>query len=247
MRKIIRGVIIICVVALSVDAFLSVADYFGAWEWWHGAVEAHPFLQSIVRGPTFPLLCLGVVVLVIAGDKYLKQPYIVAVYTNVKIIPDLHNVTMKTMMDEEQKNPGWDLHDLKWYWLVELKMVNESEHAVTIDEEEAILRIGANKWIRKVPFIRKQQKMISVSSTSEFQASPNWSNLESLLDKIKDKPLTRGVKYRGWLGFEVVANRRDINNSEIDIWLIDALENRHQLIYRKDDKKWAKFDVVKDV
>ena len=67
--------------------------------------------------------------------------------------------------------------------------------------------------------------------------------LPSLKDKIKDKPLERGIGHDGWIGIHVKqASQREMNNKPtLDVWVVDAYGNKHpvHLRSRNDERKWG--------
>ena len=76
-------------------------------------------------------------------------------YTNSRIIPNLHTTTVQTVFDSEQKKPGWDKHEIDWYWFIEVRLGNESDTPITVEDVRGIVRVGGNKWLRWIPGVRK--------------------------------------------------------------------------------------------
>jgi hypothetical protein len=66
------------------------------------------------------------------------------------------------------------------------------------------------------------------------------NKIPTLMGKIEGIALTKGIGYRGWIHVELPkATQRDLQQCEIDIWLIDALEGKHLLVHKKErEKKW---------
>src|SRR5438876_9145459 len=120
MHKAIRWIIRGCIILLSVDALIVLADSSGRLDWLEKVMTDHPALARVVRGPTFPLLCLGMVILVTQGEKYLRIPRIAVQFTNSKVIPNFKKVTLRQMFDADSvtRPPGWDKAEIDWLWFV---------------------------------------------------------------------------------------------------------------------------------
>ena len=252
MRTVIRWVIRICIALLSIESIIALIDNLGRWEWLEGKMLAHPEIAALTHGPTFPLFCLGVCFASVYGERYLKMPDIRAIYLNCRLNPDLSTATLQDAFNTEAKTPGWDEKEIGWHCLFDVRLANHSETPVTIEEMEAIVRVGGNKWLRKIfPFARKKIRLKLIKDLSAFKAGPHEDNpgytpLDCLLPKIKGVPLEKGVGYRGWLGFKGRATQGELfDHPVIDVTLIDALEAKHKLIYRKDEKSWdLSFNIV---
>lgn len=254
MRSFIRWIIAACIAILSLDTVLQVIDYAGRWEWLEGQMTAHPIFANLIHGPFFPMLCLAVCLVAVYGERYLKSPEIRGFYLNSRLNHDLSTVTMRDVFDTEERRPGWDEKEIGWHWIIEVRLSNHSDYPVTVEEVEATVKVGGQKWLRKIfPFLRKTIRMKPIKDVSQFQSSPHEDNpgytqLDGLLQKIKGIPLTRGVGYRGWMAFSCRATQGEmIDHPTLDVFLVDALDVKHTLIYRRDEKSWDKsFDVLKD-
>jgi hypothetical protein len=255
LRLTIKWAIRLCLLGLSFESIVRIVDYLGRWDWLEGAMVVHPIMASIVRGPTFPLLCLGVAILMVYGERYLKLPSVMARYTNSRINPNLATTPMQIVVDTETKKPGWDKQDIDWYWLIEVRLANESETPITVEDIEGKVRVGGNKWLRWLfPITRKYLPVKHVRDVTKFSTTPHeghpgYEPLSGLLQNIKGVPLTKGIGHRGWLCFALRANQQEMHDKpSLDVWLIDALYGRHRLIYKKDDKAWdMSFDILRDV
>ena len=64
------------------------------------------------------------------------------------------------------------------------------------------------------------------------------------MGEIKNKPLHQEIGYRGWLHLKVhQVNQREMDSQKIriDLWLIDAMQRKHELRFRKkDERDWDK-------
>jgi hypothetical protein len=67
-----------------------------------------------------------------------------------------------------------------------------------------------------------------------------FRSLESLTNKIKNVPLTRGIGYRGWLRFYIEqVSQEDISRLKLELRLVDSLDGRHTIRYKKrDEQQW---------
>lgn len=245
MRKAIRLAIAACITLLSLDTIIQFIDYLGRWEWLENKMLAHPHLSALFHGPMLPLFCLGACLAAVYGERYLKLPDIRAVYLNSRLNPDLSTATLQDAFDTEAKKSGWDKKEIGWHWLIEVRLSNHSETPATIEEIEAIVRVGGNKWIRWIfPFVRKTIRMKPIKDLTKFKASPHddsreYTPLDGLLPKIKGTPLSKGVGYRGWMGFSGRATQGEmLDKPTLDVLLIDALDVTHKLLYRKDEESW---------
>lgn len=255
MRSVLKWTIRLAIAFLSIDALIAVADYAGRWQWLEQIMADHPPIASIVRSPTFPLLCLGVALLAVYGDKYLKLPSVIARYTNSRIIPDLRTTTWKVIFDSDSKTPGWDLHEINWFWLVEVRLANESDTAITVEDVEVRVRVGGNKWLRGLfPFLRRTIPSKLVRDVGKFHTAPHgeqtdYKKVDGLVGKLQGMPLEKGHGHRGWICVSLKTNQRHmLDRPLLDIWLIDALYGRHALDYKKDDAKWdMSFEMLHDI
>jgi hypothetical protein len=245
MRRTIKWTIRICVLLLSIDSFVWIIGWLGRWKWIRGIAVTYPVASSLLHGPMFPILCLGVALVAVYGKDYLKLPNVRAKYTNSITIPVLKKITVKMVVDTQEQNPGWDTQDVEWWWFIEVRLANDSETAITVENIEAKGRVGGNRWIRKLlPFTRRTVKMKHIKDISNFVSSPHegqpkYEGLPGLFKNIKGIPLEKGVGHNGWICFSLTATQRELaDHPSIDVWVIDALDGKHQLIYKKDDKNW---------
>jgi hypothetical protein len=237
---------------LSLDFLFAIIDNLGRWEWLETAMLGHPALAAVLRGPFFPLLCLGVAILAVYGKEYLKLPSVMARYTNSRTIPNLKTVSAKLLVDTQNETPGWNEQECGWFWLIEVRLANESDTPITVEDIEGRVRVGGSKWLRKLfPFTRKTLSVKHVKDVSRFDSSPHegqprYEPLKGLFESIEGVPLTKGVGHRGWICFSITATQRELNDAPVmDVWLIDALYGKHRLIYKKDETKWDRsFDVM---
>ena len=171
------------------------------------------------------------------SERKLKLPKIVARYTNARVFPNLHTATMRDMIDTETKTPGWEQRKLDWNWLMEVQLVNDSETPTTIDHVGAKVRI--NRETKKAKLVDELSKFIidmgyDANCKSCSFSGEQYRQLPDLLKTLQDKPLTKGIGYRGWIGFEVKQiSQGDINRAKLDMSFVDALGDEHRVNHSK--------------
>src|SRR5262249_37351173 len=155
----------------------------------------HPSLRPIITGPSFPLLCLGLCMLSVYGQEWLKQPVIVARFINSRIVPNLHSVTLRDVFDSEAKRPGWDERPLDWWWFVEVKLVNDSESQVTVEDLVTRVRVGkqgVNATMCDDMGHFKMDMGLDADIKDKKWTGPRYRPLTSLIDEIRKVPLVKG-------------------------------------------------------
>jgi hypothetical protein len=165
-----------------------------------------------------------------------------ATYTNSRIFPDLHTATIGDMFNTESKKPGWDLKELNWHWFIEIKLVNESDTPVTVEEFEVRVRVKRQaKTAILLDDLGKWDMDMTFDDQATFHAftGERYREIPGLTHKIKNRPLSRGVGHRGWIHiFVKQISQREIKRAAMDMWIIDALEGRHEVEYKKkNDQK----------
>jgi hypothetical protein len=236
---------------LSFDFLVAIADWSARWGWVNELHKAHPHLALFVRTPWFMgvLLILGFAFL--WAERKLGLPRLGVRLMNSCLIPKLRTVTLKQTFDAESKTPGWDLHKNNWDWFLEITVVNESDTPTTVDDVEIVVRV-VRKFIGcRIPSWWPGGRMMEAKHTEDFgrhvltkkgiESFAEFDNkIPGLLEKIKGVALTKGIGYRGWIHVELPrATQRDLQQCEIDVWLIDALEGKHPLVHKKErEKKW---------
>src|SRR5271170_5191787 len=118
---------------LSADTLIAIIDWLGRWDWLRGTMLGHPHFAAFVKTP-FPnliLLILGFSFL--WAERRLREPKLIARYTNSRWMPDLHSATMQMLFDSSGATPGWDEHRFDWDWFIEVQMVNDSDTPATVD------------------------------------------------------------------------------------------------------------------
>lgn len=235
---------------LSLDIVVWFVDWMARWEWLENFISAHPYLDKFVHSPVVYLALLIGGFVFLQAEKWLKQPRIVARLTNSREFPNMHRVTMKTVFNEAEHQPGWDLEKLDWEWFTEIQLANDSDIPTTVDDVEVRVRVGHRWWFKKkvqAEIVRDMQGYIKdmghdANANSTPHTDAQYVPLDSLLPKINGKPLTRGIGHDGWLRFDVrQISRRDMNNNRVhmDIWLVDALQGKHKVSYkRKSNEGW---------
>jgi hypothetical protein len=215
------------------------------WEWLAGFMASHRYISAFVHTPFVYLALLILGFAFLTAERRLKMPNLLGRFVNSQIIPDLHSVTLKDVFDSDSKKPGWDEIKLNWVWFIEVQFVNDSDTRTTIDHIEVEVSTGKrNEQSRLFEDSGKFKVDMAYDNRSEPKAyqGERYRNLPSLMQVIKDVPLERGIGYRGWLRVGVKqVNQKDMNGGEIkmDVWLVDALQGRHKVNFKKkSDKTW---------
>jgi hypothetical protein len=235
---------------VSVQIFIELLDWLARWDWLNGFMIGHPHIAAYLRTPIsyVALLFLGFGVL--RAERRLRQSHLVARLANSRIIPDRHTVTIGDYFANQEKKPGWDKKKLNWEWFAEVQFANDADTPTAIEEAEVRAWIRRKPWQRKIRVTAKHQPEIGAYTMDmarnehceehALNGTERYREVDGLMDKIKNVHLTRGIGYRGWLRFCIEqVNQRDLPNMKTDIWLIDALGNRHKVQFdKKIEKKW---------
>jgi hypothetical protein len=236
---------------LTFDILIACVDWAARWDWLNQFLAANPHIAAFVRTPFAYALLLFLGFLFLKAETKLKLPNITARFANSRTIPNLKTTTLEDVFKTESKAAGWDLRPLNWHWFLEIYLVNESETPVTIEDIEIEVKVG--KWPR-----RKTIPAKLVQDLSRFQIDmaldgtgqphnkpfelPRRRPVPSLMEKIKGVPIAKWIGYRGWVRIELPGvSQKDINNgnTRIEIWLVDALEGKHKLNYKRHaDTDW---------
>jgi len=257
MRRILRLSGILVLTLVSLDFIIWLLDYFARWDFVKSVLERYPKLEWFVQTPYVYLVLSLVGFATLYGQYKVRQPYILGWYTNARLCPDLHSATMQMMFDTQDKKPGWDEHKFDWNWFLELRLVNDSDTPTTVHEFEARVRAGGS-WLSRLTRNTRRVKASVMNNVTDFQFFEREGYhfdrkrqvpLPSLMDKIRDEPLTRGIGHDGWIGIHVKqANQREMNTQpKLDVWVVDAYGHKHRVYFggRKDERKWdMSFEIV---
>jgi hypothetical protein len=259
LRKFLRTLGIVFWSVLSIDIVIGVLDWLGRWDWLAAFINAHPPLASFVRTPIvyLGLLILGFVFLL--SEQRLKQPKLVCRLTNWRTIPDLHTTPMAALFESENKTPGWDERKIDWYSFMEVQVTNDSDTPTTISGLKTRAKTKRG-WLRTEPVaithFEDFDKFLmdvglDVNLKGVHHTGERHRKVPSLIEKIKDVPLTRGIGHTGWLGFRLAqVSQKDVNGGQLvlDVCLVDSLGGRHELkSHKEDEEQWDKsFLIFKD-
>jgi hypothetical protein len=258
MRRLLRLTGIAILMLFSLDFLIWLLDYFARWDFIKSIFERYPKLEWFVHTPYIYVALLAVGFATLYGQYKVRQPYILAWYINARLCPDLHSATLQAMFDTEQKRPGWDTkYKFDWNWFIELRLVNDSDTPTTVHEFEVKVKAGGS-WLRRLIHNTRRIEPSLIDNMTEFQFYHRQGykydpkkevRLPSLREKIKDKPLERGIGHDGWIGIHLKqANQREMNNKPtLYVWVVDAYGNKHpvHLRSRNDERKWDMwFDIV---
>jgi len=257
MRRLLRLFGIAIVTLFSLDLIVWILDNFARWDFVKSILQGHPKLEWFVHTPYVYVFLLGVGFATLYGQYKVRQPHIFARYTNARLCPDLHSATVQMMFDTQEKKPGWDEHKFDWNWFIELRLVNDSDTPTTVHEFEVKVKAGGSR-LRRLSRTTRRIEASMMSNVTDFQLYHREGYvfdrkreipLPSLMGKIRDKPLTRGIGHDGWIGIHLKqASQREMNNKPtLDVWVVDAYGHKHQvhLGRRKDERNWdMSFEIV---
>ncbi len=203
----------------------------------------HPKLGAFVHTPFVYLVLLGLGFGSLWADRKLKTPRIFGKFLNVKLVPDLRTVSLRAVFAEAKKEAGWETaYKTDWDWFVEVQVVNDSETPTTIEDVDVSVTTKGHLFRRKL-------QARHVEDLSDYRIdNPNADifdaeldrEIPSLISRIRGVPLTNGVGHRGWLRFSLPqVTRSELVKSKIRIWLVDSIDQRHEVHYKRgSDKKW---------
>jgi hypothetical protein len=235
----------------SVGTLIAIVDWFGRWDWFKQLMENHPRYAAFVRSPFSYLFLLFIGLMCLFAEIRLKKPRIVGKFLNSRITPNLKTTTMQVVFDSDAKRAGWDEHKLDWEWFVQVQLANDSDTPTTI-EQVRVTVVLKRKWGKRERVRAEHSEdldnfLIDMGLDESLNALPfegeRYRKIASLMEQIRGTPLTKGIGYHGWLHFKVCqVSQKDMNGGHIsiNIQLVDALEGKHKLDYRKDEESWNK-------
>jgi len=248
MRQVTKWIIRAIFLVLSLDAIVLFVEWFGAWEGLEHLLAAHPILERYtLKGPFFPLICLGLCFIVVFADRYLKRPDIHAEYVCLELIPRTGLLPIQ-MLDEAFKIGGRNSYEINVDVMIEVYLVNQSEHEVTIREfsGEMLLqyprlsrfpRISAYFPKRRIklllakdfPAYRIKKEQIDAHGNSQTK----YAGLVDFQNEMAKVPLKRGVGYQGWVGFNAPnVDRKELNYVQLRLCVKDALGNYYPVVVK---------------
>jgi hypothetical protein len=201
MRRLLRYCGIAFLALFGLDFLLFLLDNAARLDFIQSFLTDHPKLDWFAHTPYVFAVLLGVAFVTLYSQYKVRQPYIIARYTNARLCPDLHSATTRMMFDTQQKKPGWDKHKFDWNWFIELRLVNDSETPTTVHEFEVKVKAGGSRLRRLTRTTRRiEAPMMNNVTDFQFYGREGYHfdpkrevPLPSLMDKIRDKPLTRGI------------------------------------------------------
>jgi hypothetical protein len=256
-----RTVVVFCYTIISIGTLLTIIDWLGRWDWIKDFLAANPKLEALVHTPLASILLVIFGFLALRAERQLDRPRIAAKFINSRLFPDLRTTTMQTLFDTENKTPGWDKTKINWEWFIEARLANDSNTPTTIERIETKVTINddGQKETRRILNLSDDfDKYTMDMATDGFgnphhhaYADPRYRPVPNLMDAIRKVPLTIGIGHRGWLRFKLEGVSQGAvrgNKVKIDIWLVDALDGKHKLDYKKgDDRNWDNsFLIIRD-
>jgi hypothetical protein len=242
MQSLLKWIIRICLLLLSVDAIIVVADWGSRWDWLEHMLAAHPALAAIFHGPMFPLLCLGVCILVVYGREYLKLPDIHVEAERIQFMaPDLGGIIPLSVADQINRTQDYEL---RIDTLVRIYISNASERPVVIRHFEGtlILRKGKRFEIPKkygmsqsnnfVGYRTKKDTPVSRKGVTDIETIYS-DEVRSLADVINNVQLANGIGYDGWIKMEAKNVKRkhfiDRTVSQIALRVVDTAGKKYRV------------------
>jgi hypothetical protein len=250
MRRLLRLCGIVFLTLFGLDFLLFLLDNAARLDFIQSFLKDHPKLDWFAHTPYVFGVLLVVAFVTLYSQYKVRQPYIIARYTNSRVCPDLHSATMQMMFDTEEKKPGWDEHKFDWNWFIELRLVNDSDTPTTVHKFETKVKAGGS-WLRRLTRTTRRIEASMMNNVTDFQFYHQKGfqfdrrrevPLPSLVDNIRDKPLTRGIGHDGWIGIHLKqASQREMNTKpNLDVWVVDAYGHKHRVHFpgRKDERNW---------
>jgi hypothetical protein len=236
----------------TADFLVSLADWSARLDWVRATLAEHPNVAVAVRSPLLMGLLLLLGFAFLWAERKVKLPRISARLVNCQVVPRMRTITVQALFDAQQEKPGWDRHEGTWDWFLEILLTNEAETPTTIEDVDFRLRRIPRLLGVRVPWTPWQKIFLCKHLTDlnghciHKNVSDLFDNADfripSLIEKTKNVPLTIGIGHRGWLRFESPnITQADLRNSGLDVWLVDAMEEKHNVRYRRgDEEKWDK-------
>jgi hypothetical protein len=231
----------------TAETAIAILDWLARIDWLKEFMLAHPNIAGLIRTPFsyVALLILGFGFL--RAEQWLGRPRILAKFVNGRMFPDGQTTTMQMLFDQEMKVPGYNQMGIDRHWFIEVQLANESETPTTIVKVKVRVRAG-RWWNRKSYTAEQHAEMGDFLITYRFDGTGNQINIQrpngyyepvpNLLELIHNVALTRGIGHRGWLRFRVPkVTNDDVKTLGMDIWLVDALDGKHKVIFKKKEQK----------
>jgi hypothetical protein len=248
-RRILHVVGISFLSIFSIQTIISIVDWLGRWDWLKGFMDTHPRFAVYMHTPFSYFVLMGLGLAPLWAEKVLKVPRLIAKLTNCRMVPDLTTTPVGLIFDSQSKKPGWDREKVNWEWFPEIRVVNNSDIPTTIERVEIRAWIKRGWWSGKenVAITQKQEVddyEIDLSIDDNFKSlhytGNRFQTMDNLTDRIRNVHLTRGIGYKGWLRFHVEqVSQADIPLLELQAFLIDSLDNKHEVQYKKkEEKEW---------
>lgn len=213
-------------------------------------IDSHPALAIAIRTPLFPGMCLGICILVVYGEKYLKRPDIQAEFLRVHYFPP----GVSTALAYEVMGQGQETFPIDCDVIAEIFLVNAAEHEVTIRKFSAEVLIP-HPWLFRISqwmsakFPKRRIKLSENTNLDQYTLKTEktdasgstqtvYQGLADLLERLRKTPMKRGIGYTGWIGFTAQnMDRKEAQRVQIRIKAVDALGYTHP-VRTKDDNSF---------
>jgi hypothetical protein len=166
-----------------------------------------------------------------------REPIIAAKFMRAHLMPWS---PFSGMVKDLFKSMGKTAYETRADFLFQIYLVNVSDNVTTIQQITTEAEVGG-KWV-KLPRLDDLSNYELVTFQNKEDAVGPFARdrgrveeLTSLWDKIKEKPLERGIGFEGWVGFELEALSTEFDKPiNHKVRLVDALGGIHSVVTLKD-------------
>jgi hypothetical protein len=178
------------------------------------------------------MLCI----VIVKANAYLSAPDIWAKCQQASLQPKFEQVTgtgLVGLVDALNKAPANIDFDL----MLRIDLVNRSETAASLSFDGYVKVNGKKTALNHCRDFRNysiEERRRKYKPNGDYELEDFRTPLVSLLETIGNKPLTRGVRYDGWVGFTVRDLNKHLNhNIKLKLWVVDAFGGKHPVIVKR--------------
>jgi hypothetical protein len=162
------------------------------------------------------------------------EPLIAAKFLRAHLMP---RSPWADMVKDIFRAAGRTSYEAESDFLLEIHAVNVSLNPTTLQDVVAEAEVGG-KWVSLKKLLDLSMYEIVFDPMKEtdspFVRDFKTEKLDSFWDRVSGKALTRGVGYKGWVGFELVTDSTNLEKAvNHRVRLIDALGNIHPVVMLK--------------
>jgi hypothetical protein len=199
---------------------------------WDAAAKAKPWLRVSLSWVDPTLLTVGLALIVWAIRDLRKAPATVrgpaqgpilaAHFLRLHLMP---RSPLQSMVDQVFKAAGRADYETSCDFLFKIFLVNTTDNPATVKNVTAEAQIGG-EWKALTPIEDLTDYQLELGEGPQAPRK-DLTNLAKIIDGV---PLTRGVGYRGWLRFELVADRKVLfEKVSSRVQIVDALGGSHDV------------------